>query len=153
MAYWPDKKTYDPDQAYIKACRDEAPKFDARRAVREICRTLSGKNKSFVWTPFKDPNGKEMTWLFRVPTADAPDAVWLDEDAASIVHMCRPTPLWEAIVEGNEERTIAHSGYVLLDDEGVERCVRCKRECPPKVSKRLRSMLKLFTLQRATRGA
>jgi hypothetical protein len=126
----------------IKAARFDAPKaMDAREAVRRLVGRLGKSEGYFIWTPFKDKSERETTWLMRIPRHDLPEATWLKNEKANIVHLCRPLPLLEAVEAGEKDRTVAHSGYVV-----EEVCVRCSRACPEKVGKRLKGLVNMYSL-------
>jgi len=144
----PSGEKNNAETAAIKNARKEAPKaIDAREAVRRLVGRLGKSEGYFIWTPFKDRSERETTWLMRIPRYDLPEATWLKNEKANIVHLCRPIPLLEAVEAGEKDRTVAHSGYVV---EGA--CVRCSRDCPEKVSKRLRSLVNMYELSRKTRS-
>ena len=143
-----EHKGWEVEQASdVAFARRNAPKLDAREAVRRLVARLGKSEGYFIWTPFKDKSERETTWLMRVPRTDLPEASWLRNEKANIVHLCRPIPLIEAVEAGEKDRTVAHSGYVV---DGA--CVRCNRECPEAVNKRLQNLVRMYEMHRKTRA-
>jgi hypothetical protein len=112
--------------------------MDARKALKKIISKLTDAAGYYVWTGLGDPP----VWLLRVPRTDkATDDNWQKPEKADIIHVCRPSKFLEALEKNKREDMTVYSGYVA-----DSKCVRCQRETPEDIERKMTIQIKLHTL-------
>lgn len=111
--------------------------MNAREALETILEKLTNSNGYYSWTPMGEPR----VWLLRIPRPDRGDENWQKNERADFIHLCRPTLFLKAMNSNKREDMAHYCGYVV---DG--KCVRCERNAPEEIDKKVQLQIKLHAL-------
>ena len=125
--------------------------IDAQVALDILITMLNNSDGYYVWATLGQNDAR--TWQCRIPRNDLPDEKWLKEEAAELVHICKPAKFLEAVVAKDKEASSEHCGYVRDDNGKLEnvdkmKCARCNRSMPGDLAKAGTMQLKLHKINK-----